>query len=149
MKREERERQLRQDIHSLRVTKFGWTVEQFKGLLVYLGMGDSLRALDELTLTELKLILMRVRKAGRPDEYTYDRQGMYMHALMKRARWSVYDLRTFMISHYKKSHWNLLNRKERRAVIAMLQNYIKQNEKKAKYTDNKETSNGHTQDPQG
>ena len=147
MKREERERQLRQDIHSLRVTKFGWTVEQFKGLLVYLGMGDSLRALDELTLTELKLILMLTRKVGRPDEYTYDKQGMYMHTLMKRARWNIYDLRTFMITHYKKSHWNLLNKKERRAVIAMLQNYIKQNEKKAK--DNKETSNGHTQDPQG
>jgi hypothetical protein len=30
----------------------------------------------------------------------------------------------------------------------MLQNYIKQNEKKAKNTTKKETSNGHTQNPQ-
>ena len=148
MLREERERQLRQDIHSLRVTKFGWTVEQFKGLLEYLGMGDSLRALDEMTLTELKLVLMKFRKAGRPDEYTYDQQGMYMHTLMKQARWSIYELRTFIITHYKKSHWNLLNKKERRAVIAMLQNYIKQNAKKAKEKQDKETSNGHPQDPQ-
>jgi chlorite dismutase len=72
-----------------------------------------------------------------------------MFYLMKSTGWTESELRAFMINHFSKSHWNLLNKKERRAVIAMLQNYIKQNEKKAKNTSNKETSNGHPQDPQG
>ena len=33
-----------------------------------------------------------------------------------------------MLKHFSKSHWNLLNRKERRAVIAMFQSYIKKQE---------------------
>ncbi|MDD2229193.1 MAG: hypothetical protein PHY48_07275, partial [Candidatus Cloacimonetes bacterium] len=65
-------------------------------------------------------------------------------------------LRAFMIKHYSKSHWNLLSKPERRAIIAMLQNYIKkqasqqENENLRDRTENhpKENSNGksnHTQ----
>ncbi len=155
MTKEQRERYLRQDIHAMRVKKFKWSEDDLKGLLKYLGLGDSLTALDELTLTELKLVLMRVRLTNKPDEYTYDKQGMYMHSLMIRAKWDEYKLRTFMITHYRKSHWNLLSTDERRAVIAMLQNYIKkmnqsENNSNANRNDNnyKETSNGNPQDPQ-
>ena len=95
----------------------------------------------------MKALLLKYRKHGRPQVFTFDRQGKYMFYLMKSTGWTESELRAFMINHFSKTHWNLLNKKERRAVIAMLQNYIKQNEKKAK--DNKETSNGHTQDPQG
>ncbi|MDP3114077.1 MAG: hypothetical protein Q8M98_04790 [Candidatus Cloacimonadaceae bacterium] len=160
MTKEQRERYLRQDIHGLRVKKFRWTEEELKGLLKYLGLGDSLTALDELTLTELKLILMRVRLTNKPDEYTYDKQGMYMHSLMLRAKWDEHKLRTFMITHYRKSHWNLLDMNERKAVIAMLQNYIKkaaiqaskqENENRTDRTENqqKENSHGNHQHPQG
>jgi predicted Fe-S protein YdhL (DUF1289 family) len=131
MNKEQRERYLRQDIHALRVRKFKWSEDELRGLLKTLGMGDSLTALDEMTLTELKLIMMRVRITNKPDEYTYDKQGMYMHTLMKKAKWDEYRLRTCMITHYRKSHWNLLNTDERRAVIAMLQNYAKQAAKQA------------------
>jgi|GEM_PF-412150 hypothetical protein len=124
MTKEQRERYLRQDIHALRVTKFKWTVDQFKALLKELDFGESLTALDEMILTELKLILMRVRITGKPDEYTYDQQGMYMHSLMKRAGWDEYSLRTFLITHYHKSHWNLLDANQRKAVIAMFQKYV-------------------------
>jgi len=155
MTKEQRERYLRQDIHAMRVKKFKWSEDDLKGLLKYLGLGDSLTALDELTLTELKLVLMRVRLTNKPDEYTYDKQGMYMHSLMIKAKWDEYKLRTFMITHYRKSHWNLLSTDERRAVIAMLQNYIKkanqnENNSNANRNDNnyKETSNGNPQDPQ-
>jgi len=95
----------------------------------------------------LKALLLKYRKHGRPQVFTFDRQGKYMFYLMKSTGWTESELRAFMIKHFSKTHWNLLNKKERRAVIAMLQNYIKQNEKNAK--DNKETSNGHTQEPQG
>lgn len=153
MTKEQRERYLRQDIHAMRVKKFKWSEDDLKGLLKYLGLGDSLTALDELTLTELKLVLMRVRLTNKPDEYTYDKQGMYMHSLMIKAKWDEYKLRTFMITHYRKSHWNLLSTDERRAVIAMLQNYIRkanqsENNSNANRNDNKETSNGNPQDPQ-
>ena len=124
MTKEQRERYLRQDIHALRVRKFNWSEDQLKELMKHLGYGDSLTALDEIALTELKLVLMRVRIKEYPDEYTYDSQGMYMHALMMRSGWNKTDLRTFIIAHYRKSHWNLLNENERRAIIAMLQYYI-------------------------
>ena len=147
MDKELRERKLRQEIHGLRVKKFHWPLDAFKFIMNGMGYGDSLRALSEDKLLEFKAIMLKYRRHGRPLEYNYDKQGKYMHALMKQAGWTESQLRAFTISHYSKSHWNLLSKKERRAVIAMLQNYIKQNEKKAK--DNKETSNGHTQDPQG
>jgi predicted Fe-S protein YdhL (DUF1289 family) len=44
---------------------------------------------------------------------------------MKQAGWTENDLRAFTIKHYHKSHWNLLDPKERRAVIAMFQSYIR------------------------
>lgn len=131
MTKEQRERLLRQDIHAIRVKKLGYTEEQFRGLLKYLGLGESLSVLDELILLELKIVLMRYRKPGRPDEYTYDNQGNYMYFLMRRAGWNEYDLRSFMITHYKKSHWNLLDQNQRRAVIAMLQKYIDKRVKEA------------------
>jgi len=44
-----------------------------------------------------------------------------------------------MIIHYKKSHWNLLDTKERRAIIAMFQSYIKKQSTQSTNTqDNKE-----------
>ena len=147
MDKELRERKLRQQIHAIRVKKFHWPLDAFKYIMNGMGYGDSLRALSEDKLLEFKAFMLKYRRHGRPLEYNYDKQGKYMHALMKQAGWTESQLRAFTISHYSKSHWNLLSKKERRAVIAMLQNYIKQNEKKAK--DNKETSNGHTQDPQG
>ncbi len=149
MTQEQRERKLRQEIHALRVKKFHWPLDAFRFIIKGLGYGESLRALPEDRLTELKALLLKYRKHGRPQAFTFDAQGKYMFYLMKTAGWTESQLRAFMISHYSKTHWNLLNKNQRRAVIAMLQNYIKQNEKKAKNTTNKETSNGHPQNPQG
>ncbi|MDP3113370.1 MAG: hypothetical protein Q8M98_01215 [Candidatus Cloacimonadaceae bacterium] len=125
MERELRERQLRQQIHAIRVKKFHWPLDGFKFIMNGLGFGESLSALPEERLLELKSIMISYRKHGRPYEFTFDKQGNYMFSLMKQAAWTDSDLRAFMIKHYNKSHWNLLNKPERRAVIAMLQNYIK------------------------
>jgi len=144
MTQEQRERKLRQDIHGLRVKKFHWPIEAFKFIMNGMGYGDSLRALSEDRLTELKTIMLKYRRHGRPLEYNYDKQGKYMHALMKQAGWSESQLRSFTISHYSKSHWNLLTKKERRAVIAMFQSYIKKqeiNQASSKQSDPKEDSN--------
>ncbi len=146
MTQEERARKLRQQIHALRVKKFNWPLDGFKLIIKGLGYGESLSALPEDRLIELKALMLKHRKHGRPQEYTFDKQGKYMFHLLKTAAWTESALRAFLIQHYSKSHWNLLNKKERRAVIAMLQNYIKKNEKLPKI--NKETSNGNTQDPQ-
>lgn len=123
MTQELRERKLRQQIHAIRVKKFNWPLDGFKFIMNGLGYGDSLAALSEDKLIELKSLMIKYRKHGRPLEFNYDKQGKYMHALMKQAGWQESDLRAFTIKHYKKSHWNLLDKKERRAVIAMLQYY--------------------------
>jgi hypothetical protein len=141
MTKEQRERLLRQEIHALRVKKLGYTVEQFRTLLKYIGFGESLSILDELALLELKVVLIRFRKRGRPDEYTYDKQGNFMHFLMIRAGWDDVQLRTFMINHYKKTHWNLLDHNERKAVIATLQYYVDKREKEVLAQELKEENN--------
>ena len=144
MTQEQRERKLRQQIHGLRVKKFHWPLDAFRFITKGLGYGESLRALPEDRLTELKALLLKYRKHGRPQIFTFDRQGKYMHALMKQAGWTESQLRAFTISHFSKSHWNLLSKKERRAVIAMFQSYIKKqeiNQSPNKPSDPKEDSN--------
>jgi len=144
MDQELRERKLRQQIHGLRVKKFHWPLDAFKFIMNGMGYGDSLSALSEDKLLEFKAIMLKYRRHGRPLEYNYDKQGKYMHALMKQAGWTESQLRAFMISHFSKSHWNLLNKKERRAVIAMFQSYIKKqeiNQSPNKPSDPKEDSN--------
>lgn len=136
MTQELRERKLRQEIHGLRVKKFHWPVEGIKFIMNGLGFGESLTALSEDRLKELKSIMINYRKHGRPYEFSYDKQGKYMFSLMKQANWTDTDLRAFLLSHYRKSHWNLLDKKERRAVIAMLQYYVN------KQTTNKENPHG-------
>lgn len=136
MTQEQRERKLRQEIHGLRVKKFHWPVEGFKFIMNGLGFGESLTALSEDRLKELKSIMINYRKHGRPYEFSYDKQGKYMFSLMKQANWTDTDLRAYLLSHYRKSHWNLLDKKERRAVIAMLQYYVN------KQTTNKENPHG-------
>ncbi len=125
MEQELRERQLRQQIHAIRVKKFHWPLDGFKFIMNGLGFGESLSALPEERLLELKSIMINYRKHGRPYEFTYDKQGRYMFSLMKQAGWTDAELRAFMLKHYDKSHWNILTKPERRAVIAMLQNYVK------------------------
>ena len=144
MEQELRERKLRQQIHAIRVKKFHWPLDAFKFIMNGMGYGDSLSALSEDKLLEFKAIMLKYRRHGRPLEYNYDKQGKYMHALMKTAGWTESQLRAFTISHYSKSHWNLLNKKERRAVIAMFQSYIKKqeiNQSPNKQSDPKEDSN--------
>ncbi|MDD3712597.1 MAG: hypothetical protein PHZ28_03765 [Candidatus Izemoplasmatales bacterium] len=138
MTQELRERKLRQEIHALRVRKFHWPVEGFKFIMNGLGFGESLRALPEERLLELKSIMINYRKHGRPYEFTYDKQGRYMFSLMKQANWTDNDLRAYLLIHYRKSHWNLLTKKERRAVIAMFQYYVK-----------KQTNKDHKENPHG
>ncbi len=144
MTQEQRERKLRRDIHGLRVKKFHWPIDAFKFIIQGMGYGDSLRALSEDRLLSLKALMLKYRRHGRPNEFTFDKQGKYMFSLMKQAGWSESQLRAFTYQHYSKSHWNLLSQKERRAVIAMFQSYIKKQSIKTqsnKQTDPKEDSN--------
>ena len=143
MTQEQRERKLRQQIHGLRVKKFHWPLEAFKFIMNGLGYGDSLTKLPEGKLFEIKSLMLKYRNHGRPLEYNYDRQGKYMHALMKQAGWTEPHLRAFIFKRYSKSHWNLLDQNERKAVIAMFRTYIDQantNAQTNKQTDPKEDS---------
>jgi len=144
MTAELRSKQLRQEIHALRVKKFHWQLDGFKFIIKGLGYGDSLRVLSESKLMELKSMLLSYRKHGRPQSFTYDKQGRFMFALMKQAGWTDSELRAFMLQHFRKSHWNLLSIPERRAVIAMLQNYIQRQANPSKSDNNISNEGKHT-----
>lgn len=113
-------RELRRSIQAHRIKRLGWDEWTLRFVMDGLGFGRSLRALDEERLEELWELVRNYRKHGRPVEYDYDRQGRYMHALMKGAGWEERTLRAYLIIHFKKSHWNLLDGKERRMVINQL-----------------------------
>lgn len=103
MDQEQRERKLRQEIHGLRVKKFHWPLDAFRFIIKGLGYGESLRALPEDRLTELKALLPKYRRHGRPQVFTFDRQGMYMFYLMKTAAWTESQLRAFMLKTIPKA----------------------------------------------
>jgi hypothetical protein len=124
MTQETRERKLRQDINAIWNRKYGYPDWVLKKVMERLGFGNSLRALDEERLGQLKQRLVENRRHGKPDEFTYDRQGMFMFSLLKQVGWSEADLRFHLIKRFSKTHWNVLNPGERRGVIAMLFNYI-------------------------
>lgn len=143
-----RARQLRREIHALRVKKFHWRLDSFKFIISGLGYGDSLRALSEARLLELKSLLLSYRRHGRPQSFTYDKQGRYMFALMKQANRTDSELRAYMLKRFHKSHWNLLSIPECRAVIAMLQNYINQARQTPANLENEDIINKSTPDIQ-
>ena len=75
MTQEEQARKLRQEIHRLRVKKFHWPLDAFKFIMDGMGYGSSLTALSEERLRELKALMLKYRKHGRPSEFTFDKIG--------------------------------------------------------------------------
>ena len=122
-------RELRRLIQAHRIKRLGWSDEVFHFIMEGLGYGRSLRDLDEQRLSELWEIVKGYRKHGRPAEFTYDKQGKYMHALMKQAGWDEATLRAYLVINYKKTHWNLLDKTERRKVIDQLKECVQEVQK--------------------
>ncbi|MCB5262363.1 MAG: hypothetical protein M0Q16_08730 [Candidatus Cloacimonetes bacterium] len=113
---------LRRKIQAQRTTRLGWNEYVFRFVMEGLGYGRSLRALDEERLAELLTILTQYR---RDPAFTYDSQGKYMYRLQKDAGWSDTVLRQFMVIHYKKTHWNILDEAERAELIGILEDITK------------------------
>ena len=82
---EAHERELRRKIQAHRIKRLGWSEYVFHYVMEGLGFGRSLTALGQEDLSRLWEIIRGYRRHGRPAEYNYDRQGRYMHAMMKRA----------------------------------------------------------------
>jgi hypothetical protein len=122
-------RELRRQIQAHRIKRLGWSDFVFHFVMEGLGFGRSLRELDEVRLEELWKIVKGYRKSGKPIEYEYDKQGRYMHSLMKRAGWEERTLRAYLIINFKKTHWNLLNKEERRSVIKKLKECVQEVQK--------------------
>ncbi len=118
-------RKLRQDIQTIRHRKFGWSDAIFREIMVELGFGESLRALDEDRLDDLKYLLVELHPTGQPEAFVLDRQGRFALHLARQVGWEERDLRLFLLKRFSKSHWNILEPREKRAVIAMFQNYLK------------------------
>ena len=122
-------RELRRLIQAHRIKRLGWSDFVFHYVMEGLGFGRSLKALDEARLEGLWEIVKGYRKSGKPVEFTYDKQGRYMHVLMKQAGWEEHTLRAYLTITYKKTHWNLLDKDERRKVIDQLKECAKEVQK--------------------
>ncbi len=117
---------LRRKIQAHRIKRLGWSDYVFHFIMNGLGYGESLRDLDETRLAELYTIVKNYKRNKRPQEYRYDQQGKFMYVLQKQAGWSDTTLRQYLTITYKKTHWNLLDSDERRAVIALFQSLIEE-----------------------
>lgn len=109
---------------AIAIKKYGWDYDQFHEIMDDWGYGTSLRALGKDRLIVLKNQLLAVQR--RNDLWDLDDQGNYMWYLLKTAGWNRKGLVTFMIKRFHKTHWNLLDTTERRSVINMLKNYVKE-----------------------
>lgn len=122
-------RELRKSIQAHRIKRLGWSDYVFHYIMEGLGFGRSLKALDEQQLGALWEIVKGYRKSGKPVEFEYDKQGRYMHVLMKQAGWPEHSLRAYMMINFSKSHWNLLDKAERRKVIDQLKECVQEVQK--------------------
>ena len=122
---------LRRQIMAI-VAKNHWSKEQFYDYLADWKYGDSLRKLSIEQLICVKHMCEKSqgrneapeREIKRSDASKYDKQGKYIHSLMKQAGWTTDRLRNYLIQHYKKSHINVLSVSQKRALIIMFNNYI-------------------------
>jgi len=121
-------KRLRQGIMAA-ASKRGWNYDTMHKLMQEWGYGNSLRALLLPQLIELRrLVTGEEQRIESFDNYRMselDEQGKYMWNLMKKAGWNWKQVRQYMIKRFKKTHWNCLNRQEKRAIISMLKNYSK------------------------
>ncbi len=122
-------RELRKSIQAHRIKRLGWSDYVFHYIMEGLGFGRSLKALDEQQLGALWEIVKGYRKSGKPVEFEYDKQGRYMHALMTKAGWPEHSLRAYMMINFSKTHWNLLDKAERRKVIDQLKECVQEVQK--------------------
>jgi hypothetical protein len=120
---EQQEKDLRRNCMALSVKKYNWDYDQFHDLLEEWGYGRSLRALGLP-----KLIQLRNQLVGIKDHSGYakfDSDGMHMWHLACRA-WpdnTMSRLQHYWVKKFRKSHWNILDAKERRQTKAMLKEY--------------------------
>ena len=119
------DKQLRHSIMKIATGKYKWTYDEFHDLMHDWGFGRSLKKLSRSKLYKLRNDLLGIKTVDVPEEYRLDEQGLQMYALMKKADWSISDVYMWCIKRFKKTHWIILNERERRGVMGMLRNYIK------------------------
>ncbi|MDD3535189.1 MAG: hypothetical protein PHC50_03470 [Candidatus Cloacimonetes bacterium] len=120
-------RYLRQRIQAHRIARLKWPDDVFIQITEALGFGRSLRELPEHRLSQLHDIIAGYR-IPLPEGFEYDSYGRYMYALQQRAGLSDEALRYYMVFHFQKSHWNILDSKERISTIRMLNTLIQEQE---------------------
>lgn len=124
-------KELRYSIMKIATGKYRWSYEEFHDLMNDWGFGKSLRALSRGQLFVLRNELLGIVEYNVPDQFRLDDQGRYMYSIMKKAGWNMYRVNMYCIKRYHKTHWNILNEDERRAVITMLKYYSKKEQKDA------------------
>jgi len=118
-------RKMRQKIMAISVKKYDWSYDEFHDLMEKWGYGRSLRDLDWIHLCKLRNELLGIQDYN--GMVKFDKDGMHMYHLAK-AAWperTMKRLQHYWVKRFHKSHWNILNTKERRATKNMLKGYIK------------------------
>ena len=115
---------LRRQIMAISAAKYNWNYDEFHELMEDWGYGNSLRVLSYDKLLELRQKLRGIQ-VYRNKEFDFDDQGNYMYSQLKIAGWNMRRLNLYLIKRFKKTHWNILDEYERRAVINMFRSYIK------------------------
>ena len=110
-------RELRKRIQAHRIKRLGWSEFVFRYVMKGLGYGESLRDLDETQLRDFYKAICNYR---RDPAARYDRQGRYMHKLIRELGWTDLQIKQYLTLTYSKTHWNVLTQVERDEVIATL-----------------------------
>jgi hypothetical protein len=116
-------RSIRKKIMAISIKKYGWSYDEFHDLMEKWGYGRSLRDLDWYHLVKLRNELLGIKSTQGMAKF--DKDGMHMWHLAKEA-WperTMSRLQHYWIKKFHKSHWNILDSKERRATKKMLKSY--------------------------
>ncbi|KQC06165.1 MAG: hypothetical protein APR54_07665 [Candidatus Cloacimonas sp. SDB] len=113
-------KKLRRNIVVFAKSDLRMTIDQLHDQMHDLGYGTSLRKLSLSSLIQLNLIL----HGKTPQIYEIlDAQGKKIWALYKLSDWSKERLYGFIAQHFGKSGIKYLTKKEKGALIKVLENY--------------------------
>lgn len=121
------DKHLRQNIVAIAFKKYNWDMNILHDVMKEWGFGDSLRKLSTANLIVLRNILKNQDYTIENEEWKLDGQGRYMWYLMKQLGWGQKEITSLMIKKCHKTHWNSLEKWQKRQIINILKVYTKKN----------------------
>ena len=118
---------LRQKIVAIAVTKYKWDLDMLHDVMQDWGFGESLRKLSTAQLITLKNLLLDRDYTINSEKWQLDKQGKYMWFLMSELGWNQRKITALIIKKCHKTHWNNLEKWQKRQIINILKVYKNKN----------------------